>query len=168
MDSVMTTPEQRATAFREVMAGVCTPVSVVTAMDGDRPHGTTVSAFASLSLNPPMVLVALDRASELLALVRRSDRFGVNVLADGQSALAKQFARKGSAKFHGVRWCPAGGLPRLDGASGWLACEVSGLVDGGDHVIAIGAILDADARGTAPLTYHQRRFGTHTAFRGQP
>lgn len=164
----MATPEQRATAFREVMAGVCTPVSVVTAMDGDRPHGTTVSAFASLSLNPPMVLVSLDRESDLLALVRRTDRFGVNVLADTQSELAKQFARKGSAKFHGVEWGPASGLPRLDGASGWLACAVSSLVDGGDHVIAIGEILDAETRDTAPLTYHQRRFGTHTAFRGQP
>ncbi len=50
------------TAFRDVMAGVCTPVTVVTALDGDRPHGTTVSAFASLSMAPPMVLVALDRA----------------------------------------------------------------------------------------------------------
>ncbi len=57
--------------FRDAMATVCTPVAVVTAMDGERPHGTTVSAFASLSVDPPMVLVALDARSDLLTLVRR-------------------------------------------------------------------------------------------------
>lgn len=70
--------------FRKVMASVVTPVSVVTAMSGGEgdglPHRTTVSAFASLSMNPPMVLVSLDRASDLLALVRQTGRFGVNVL----------------------------------------------------------------------------------------
>ena len=66
--------------FREVMAGVATPVTVVTAMSDGPPHGTTVSAFASLSMNPPMVLVSLDRGSELLSLIQESRRFGVNVL----------------------------------------------------------------------------------------
>ncbi|MGH3249709.1 MAG: flavin reductase family protein, partial [Trebonia sp.] len=63
-------------AFRAVMATVCTPVSVVTAMAGDRPHGSTVSAFASLSLNPPMVLVSLDLSSDLLRHIRDSGAFG--------------------------------------------------------------------------------------------
>jgi flavin reductase (DIM6/NTAB) family NADH-FMN oxidoreductase RutF len=66
--------------FREVMAGVATPVTVVTAMSDGLPHGTTVSAFASLSMNPPMVLVSLDRGSELLSLIQESRRFGVSVL----------------------------------------------------------------------------------------
>lgn len=67
--------------FRQVLGGVPTPVSVVTTMGGGRPHGTTVSAFCSLSLEPPLVPVALDRASDLLALVRRTQRFAVNLLA---------------------------------------------------------------------------------------
>jgi flavin reductase (DIM6/NTAB) family NADH-FMN oxidoreductase RutF len=149
--------------FREVMAGVATPVSVVTASAGGRPHGTTVSAFASLSMDPPMVLVSLDRASDLLALVREAGGFGVNVLGADQSALALAFARKGSDKFDGVPWGTDHGLPRLQGAPGWLACEVAGLVDGGDHVIALGVVVCADTLTGQPLTYHGRVFGTHTA-----
>ena len=151
-------------SFRDVMAGVATPVSVVTAMVGGQPHGTTVSAFASLSMDPPMVLVALDRGSDLLALVRRTRRFGVNVLASTQSALALAFARKGgSAKFDGASWHVDGGVPRLPEALGWLVCEVAELVDGGDHVVVLGLVVAADTAGGLPLTYHGRVFGTHAA-----
>lgn len=148
-------------AFREVMAGVCTPVCVVTALSDGRPHGTTVSAFASLSLRPPMVLVALDRESDLLALIRASHRFGVNVLGSSQAPLASVFARKGRDKFAGVAWRPDHGLPRLEGAIGWLACDVGSVVPGGDHIVALGYVRVAERSAGAPLTYHQRRYGTH-------
>ena len=151
--------------FREVMASVCTPVSVVTALDGDRPHGTTVSAFTSLSLDPPMVLVALDRGSDLLAIVARTGRFGLNVLGGAQSALALTFARKGSAKFTGVPWDVEGGVPRIPGAGGFLACAVDDLVEGGDHVVVLGGVLAAETVAGPPLTYHGRVFGTHAALR---
>lgn len=147
--------------FREVMAGVATPVSVVTALEDGAPHGTTVSAFASLSMAPPMVLVALDRQSDLLALVRRTGRFGVNVLGSAQSALAMSFARKGSGKFNGVRWVADHGVPRLTGVPGWLVCDVAELVDGGDHVIVLGTVRAAETADDLPLTYHRRSFGTH-------
>lgn len=150
------------TAFREVMAGVCTPVSVVSGMDGDRPHGTTVSAFASLSMTPPMVLVSLDRGSDLLRLVQSTGRFGVNILASNQHKLALVFARKGADKFAGVDWSLRHGLPRLHGASGWLACELAQLVPGGDHLIALGTVVDAQVMAAPPLTYHARVFGTHS------
>lgn len=153
-----------ADRFREVMAGVATPVSVVTSMAGGLPHGTTVSAFASLSMAPPMVLVSLDRGSDLLALVRESGCFGVNVLGSTQSALALAFARKGgTGKFSGVPWEVDSGLPRLPGAPGWLACEVASLVDGGDHVVALGTVVAAETLDGQPLTYHGRVFGTHAA-----
>ena len=162
----MTAPEELRDAFIEVMAGVPAPVSVVTAMDGDRPHGTTVSAFTSLSLVPPMILLSLDRRSDLLKLLRDGGPFGVNVLASGQSALAKAFARKSTAKFDGIAWHREDNLPRLEGISGWLACELSSLVDGGDHVIALGTVVTAQPGNPAPLTYHARTFGTHIAFSG--
>lgn len=150
--------------FRDVMAGVATPVSVITALSADGlPHGTTVSAFASLSMSPPMVLVSLDRGSDLLALIRDTGRYGVNVLGSTQSALALSFARKGPDKFADVDWDNDHGLPRLPGAPGWLACEVASLVDGGDHVIALGTVLAAGTADGAPLTYHSRIFGTHSA-----
>jgi flavin reductase (DIM6/NTAB) family NADH-FMN oxidoreductase RutF len=153
-----------ADRFRKMMAGVATPVSVVTSMNDGQPHGTTVSAFASLSKTPPMVVVALDRTSDLLALIRKCGRFGVNVLGADQAQLALAFARKGgTGKFDGVHWEPDHGLPRLPGATGWLACETAVLVDGGDHVLALGTVLAAETAKGLPLTYHDRIFGTHTA-----
>lgn len=149
--------------FREVMAGVATPVSVVTTLSDGRPHGTTVSAFASLSMTPPMVLVSLDRGSDLLTLVRRSGRFGLNVLGTHQTALALAFAKKGIDKFTGVLWDEEDGLPRLPGAPGWLSCDVADLVDGGDHVVVLGAVRTAETATGKPLTYHARVFGTHAA-----
>ena len=70
--------------FREVMAGVATPVAVVTTLAGGRPHGTTVSAFASLSLAPPMVMVALDERSDLLRQLAAGSPLGLTVLAGGE------------------------------------------------------------------------------------
>jgi len=149
--------------FREVMSRVCTPVAVVTAFDGERPHGTTVSAFTSLSMTPPMVLVSLDRGSDLLAIIRETGTFGVNVLAHQQADVALQFARKGADKFDGVDWTADAGLPRLTGSSGWLACTSESLVDGGDHVIALGNVVATGHTSADPLTYHARIFGTHRA-----
>ncbi len=157
-------PQVMQGVFRDVMAAVCTPVSVVTAMADGLPHGTTVSAFASLSMEPPMVLVSLNRSSELLDMVRESGRFGLNVLSSGQSTLALKFATKGGVgKFAGVRWDVEAGVPRLPGAGGFLACDVTEVVEGGDHVIVLGLVRAADTVSGQPLTYHGRVFGTHAA-----
>ena len=150
--------------FRSTLASVCAPVTIVTAMDGDRPHGTTVSAFSSLSLDPPLVMVALDRGSDLLAIVRGTRHFGVNLLAHPQEEVALRFAQKGREKFDGVPWRAEQGMPRLADAGGWLACELRDLVDGGDHEIAIGVVLAAEPLAGAPLVYQNRQFGTHSYF----
>lgn len=155
-----------ADGFREVMAGVCTPVAVVTTIAGGLPHGTTVSAFASLSLAPPMVMVALDRGSDLLGRLEVGGPLGLTVLAGGESGLAQVFARKGADKFAGVPWDLDAGAPRLRGQGGWLGCTVSGLVPGGDHVIVLAEVRRADPGTGTPLTYHARTFGTHVAAAG--
>ena len=159
----MTTTEHDVqTSFKEVMASVATPVSIVTAIAGGLPYGTTVSAFASLSMNPPMVLVSLDRGSETLELIRESGRFGLNILGAHQAATALSFAKKGGVgKFHGTRWDLDHDLPRIPGAPGWIACTVADLVDGGDHVIALGNVDAAELTDGSPLVYHGRLFGTH-------
>lgn len=147
--------------FLDVMGGVCTPVSVITSLEGGRPHGTTVSAFGSLSLRPPMVMVALDEQSELLSIIRRTRRFGVNILSRGQSELAMTFAGKGVSKFSGVDWTERSGLPALHSTAGWLACECADLVTGGDHTIVLGSVIGARPAVAPPLIYHRRLFGTH-------
>lgn len=152
-------------AFRDVMAAVASPVVVVTALDGNRPHGTTVSAFTSLSLTPPMVLVSLEERSHLLAVVRRSGRFGLNVLNVHQADLASAFARSGPDKFDGVSWFRSGGMPRLRDAAAWIAAEVADSVVAGDHTVLLAHVMAAEPgeESLRPLTYHRRSFGPHTA-----
>ena len=147
--------------FKAAMGAVCTPVSVVTSFDGARPHGTTVSAFCSLSLQPPMVLVALDEASALLRVLRRSNRFGLNVLSHAQDGIAGKFAAKGDDKFNDVTWESRSGAPHIAGSACWFACDVEQLVAGGDHTIVIGRVVASEHADLLPLTYHRRAFGTH-------
>jgi flavin reductase (DIM6/NTAB) family NADH-FMN oxidoreductase RutF len=154
--------------FRELMAGVCAPVTIVTAAADGVPYGTTVSAFASLSLRPPMVTVALDRGCRLLPRVTATGRFGVNVLGSTQDDVALEFARRGATdRFAGVEWHLDHGLPRLAAAPGWLACDLSSVVPGGDHLLLLGTVTQARATAAAPLVYGHRTFGTHSAYQSR-
>ena len=88
--------------FRDLMAAVCAPVTVVTAADHDGPHGATVSSLASVSLQPPLISIALDRRSNLLTRILGSGRFGVSVLGCAQDHVATLFASRGADRFHGA------------------------------------------------------------------
>jgi flavin reductase (DIM6/NTAB) family NADH-FMN oxidoreductase RutF len=154
--------------FLAAMAEVCAPVTVVTSIHDGLPHGTTVSAFASLSLRPPMVVVALDRSSELLSMLKVTGRFGVNILHSSQHLVAVRFAAKGGDKFRGVAWTETDGLPRLNDTIGWLACRVDDFVGGGDHVLIPAVVERAFAAPGAPLAYHRRVFGTHSGSAARP
>jgi flavin reductase (DIM6/NTAB) family NADH-FMN oxidoreductase RutF len=156
-------PEVSPELFKAVMGAVCTPVTVVTAFDGDRPHGTTVSAFCALSLTPPMVMVALDGNSNLLQLLEASPRFGVNILGNAQDAVANKFAVKGNDKFDGVDWVPRTGAPYIRDSACWFACEIEKLVPGGDHTVVLAHVIETEHLDQLPLTYHRRQFGTHTS-----
>lgn len=150
------------------MAGVCSPVTVVTTTtDEQLPHGTTVSAFASLSLDPPMISVALDKRSGLLQVIRQVGRFGVNVLSDGQQDLAARFAQSGVDRFAGTAWEFEHGLPRLAGAGTWIVCDLADATAGGDHMLLLGNVRYATRTTKAPLVYAQRTFGTHSALAPQ-
>jgi flavin reductase (DIM6/NTAB) family NADH-FMN oxidoreductase RutF len=154
-------------AFRDVMAAVCAPVTVVTTAD-DGPFGTTVSAFASLSLRPPMISVALDRDSRLLRPVLRTGRFGVNVLGHGQDETARLFAHPSADRFASAEWHYDHHLPRLSGAPGWLVCDLAKDVKAGDHVLLLGAVSESETRTAPPLVYAHRKYGTHSGFRTRP
>lgn len=145
--------------FREVMARMCTQVSVVTAIAGGIPQGSTVSAFASLSMGSPIALISLDRSCDLLAMIGKSASFGLNVLGSSQSRLALNFARKGGVgKFANVRWDVEAEAPRLPGAGGFLACDVASF-----DVLILGLVRGADTAPGSPLTYYGCVFGTHAA-----
>src|SRR5919198_41150 len=119
--------------FRDLMAGVCAPVTVVTTADAEGPHGATVSSLASVSLRPALLSIALDRRSSLLSRIVATGRFGVNVLSAAQAELATAFASRGLERFGGTAWSSSRGLPRLEGTAGWAACELWQTVEAGDH-----------------------------------
>jgi flavin reductase (DIM6/NTAB) family NADH-FMN oxidoreductase RutF len=145
-------------AFREALSRVPAPVTIVTTSADERSHGTTVSAFSSLSADPPLVLVALDHSSDLLELLRASGRFAVNLLAAGQEEIGLVCARKGTGKLDCVEWRPEHGLPRIEGAAAWLVCEIHELLPGGDHVIVVGLVTACETRDVDALVYRHRRF----------
>lgn len=128
--------------YRSVIGHFATGVAVITAAGEDGPAGMTTNALCSLSLDPILLLVCFDNRARTLGVVRESGRFGVNVLRAGQDALAGVFASKAShpEKFEGVGWSEEAGVPVLDGALAWLACELRETFPGGDHTIGIGAV----------------------------
>jgi flavin reductase (DIM6/NTAB) family NADH-FMN oxidoreductase RutF len=144
--------------FRETLSRVPSPVTIVTTLADGRAHATTVSAFTSLSADPPLVLVALDRKSDLLELLHRTGRFAINLLACDQADIGLDCAKKGEDKLASVRWQPEDGLPRIEDAAAWLSCEVDQILPGGDHEIVIGLVTACDTGTDEPLVYHRRRF----------
>jgi flavin reductase (DIM6/NTAB) family NADH-FMN oxidoreductase RutF len=131
--------------LRRVMSRWATGVAVVTSRDETGPRGATTNALTSLSLEPPLVLVALDRGSNTLRAVQTSGRFCVNVLAAGQEELARRFATKqsGEEKLAGVPHDLAEGMPVLHGVVSWLVCALERELEGGDHAILVGRPLEA-------------------------
>lgn len=147
--------------FREAMAHVSAPVTIVTTTVDGEPHGSTVSAFASLSVTPPMVLVALDNRGALVGQVREAGRLAVNVLAADQSALAIRFATRGlQDRFAGIDWAFDDGLPRLAGTSAFLRCDRVTFEPGGDHTVLLATVAAAESSDVDALTYYLRGFGS--------
>ena len=153
--------------FRRAMANVAAPVSVVTTDVGGTPVGATVSAFDSLSMQPPLMTVALQRSSRLLSWLTTGARLGVNVLGSTQAAVAMRFARHDLDRFAGVTWSLVDGAPRLEGTHAWIVLDVLERLPAGDHVV-IGAVVSAERGIGAPLTYHDRIFGTHRPQPSEP
>lgn len=148
-------------AFKDAMSQLAAAVAIVTTGTDDAPHGTTVSAFMSLSLEPPMVLVSLDKRSSLLAQLGVGAPIGINVLSTEQNALARRFASKRVDRFAGVEWAVADGAPKLVGDHTWVAGTVGRIIEAGDHFLVLVDVHSADVNTNCPLLYWQREFGTH-------
>ena len=149
--------------YRQIIGQFATGVAIVTCNGPDGPTGLTTNAITSVSLEPLLLLVCFDNGSRTLPAVRASRRFAVNVLRAGQEDLARVFASKRVAreKFDAVTHMDAHGVPILDGALAWLACDLTELHEAGDHTIGIGAIthMDADPDGE-PLVWFRGEYGT--------
>ncbi len=148
--------DERSRRFRTAVGGFATGVCVITSRTSRGPTGLTVNAFASLSLDPLLVIVCFDKTSRTLAAAQASGRVAVNVLAAGQGALAERFATKGSEeeKFSGVGWSEHAGEPVLDGVVAWFAGPLRELLPGGDHLIGVIEVEEFDATGGEPLVFH--------------
>lgn len=146
--------------FRRVLGHVPTSVCVVTASTADGPVGVTVGSFASVSLDPPLVVFYAGAASATAAALIAAGRYCVNVLSDAQHEVCGVFARRGADRFASCAWEPgANGAPRLAGALAWIECEVESALPAGDHVAVLGrvSVLHASAESTLPLVFHRGR-----------
>lgn len=151
-----------AETFRNTLAKFASGVTVVTTatVDGSK-HGLTVSAFSSLSLTPPYILVCIDKRSGSIAAIESSQKFGVNILSSDQSHLSNRFASRLEDKFDGVSWnLGTLGVPLLEGALGQIECRLAQVADGGDHVIVIGEVQSAQVNSDKqPLLYFSGQYG---------
>jgi flavin reductase (DIM6/NTAB) family NADH-FMN oxidoreductase RutF len=147
--------------FRQVMAHFASGVTVVTSVSESRFTGITVSSFASLSLQPMLVLVAIDHRAGSHAAITASGRFAVNILSEGQEYLSRRFASADAAKFtEGTYTLSPNGVPLLNGALAQIECVLHSALPGGDHTIFVGEVTAAAVNDTRPLLYY--RSGYHT------
>jgi flavin reductase (DIM6/NTAB) family NADH-FMN oxidoreductase RutF len=144
-------------SFRKAMSAVPTGVTVVTAMGGENPSGMTANAVVSLSASPPMMLACLDREARTLSSVRGAGRFLINVLAADQEEIARRFATKDPEpeKWQDVAWALEEGAPRIAGCVAWIRCDLHDLIDGGDHLIVTGAVLETEVTDREPLLFYR-------------
>lgn len=148
-------------AMRRGMGGFASGVTVVTAIDSGDPVGFACQSFASLSLDPPLVLFCAGRQGRSWARVRAAGRFCVNVLGEDQVDLCGRFGSTDGQRFAGLDWeRSAWGAPALPGALLRVHCSLEDVHHGGDHDIAVGRVLGLDLRPDGrPLIFHRGRFG---------
>ena len=148
--------------FRRVCGRFATGITVVSVLDcNGRPHGITVNSFASVSLDPPLVMVSLSLRNSALEHFLESAHFGINVLADDQEHHSRRFAKHGEDRFEGVNWQGAeSGAPLIDGALAHLECARERWFEAGDHAVLIGQVLRAGCREGRPLLYFQSGYAS--------
>jgi flavin reductase (DIM6/NTAB) family NADH-FMN oxidoreductase RutF len=141
--------------FREVCGRFATGVCVITSLGPNGPSGLTANAVTSLSLQPPLMIVCFDRGARTLAAVEHSGTFAIHFLAHDQEDTAARFASKDpeEKKFEDLRWSARSGVPVLEGCLAVLACRLTELHPGGDHLIGIGEVTDLWSSEGEPLVF---------------
>ncbi|MEU6841691.1 flavin reductase [Streptomyces sp. NPDC046716] len=143
-------PDQVRGVHRKFITGV----TVVTTDDNGTPKGLAVNAFSSISLDPPMVLVCVQRSSSTHPALHRSTHLGISILAADQLDVAKTFASKNENKFADISWTPGThGAPLIDGSSAQLEVEIAERLEVGSHTVFTGRVTSARHDERAPLVY---------------
>jgi flavin reductase ActVB len=158
--TALSDPSVAPATYRAALSRFASGVTVVTSRDATgHDYGMTVSAFSSLSLSPPLVLVCIDRAAAWHAAIEHSASFVVHVLANTQEGFSRRFASERADKFDGlVLERTAHGVLRLPDALATLECRITARHVEGDHTIVVGAVEHAEVREGEPLLYHRGRY----------
>ncbi|MCU0625717.1 MAG: flavin reductase family protein [Gemmatimonadaceae bacterium] len=143
--------------FRATLGRFASGITIVTAVDADgRDHGMTVSAFTSLSLEPPLVLTCIARNASVFAALTAATHIGINILAADQEPLSRRFASRDGDRFDGVGYVRGDtGVALLADALANLECRVLERHDGGDHVILVAQVEHAQVREGQPILYYR-------------
>jgi flavin reductase (DIM6/NTAB) family NADH-FMN oxidoreductase RutF len=160
---VMGKADIESRTFRRMMGRFPTGVTVVAARNVDgEPYGLTVNSFTSVSLDPPLVLVCIDRKANSHDPLLASDTFAVSILAAHQADIAARFADAPSdERFHDLPWeAGPNGDPILEGAAAWVACSVWESHGAGDHTILVGRVESLGEGDADALVFHRSRYGT--------
>jgi flavin reductase len=161
-------PEADEAAYRRAVGHFATGVTVVTTRLGTFDHAMTASAFTSVSLEPVLVLVCVDKEARFRDAVVESGTWAASILSAADRRAAEWFATKGRPLVGQLDRYPhhpgLTGAPLLDGALAWLECRTRAVYDGGDHDIVLGSVLVAKEgeRDASALLYHRGRYGTTT------
>jgi len=141
--------------LRQVMGHFATGVTIITTLNKDgQLHGLTANAFTSVSLEPALLLISVDKKAESWPAFEESRVFTVNILGEGQEALSRKFAVSGGNKFEGVAYrIGANGAPILEGVLSYIECTLYAAYEGGDHSLYLGAIQQAEIREGKPLLF---------------
>jgi flavin reductase (DIM6/NTAB) family NADH-FMN oxidoreductase RutF len=147
--------------FRRVLGHFATGVTIITTTDAEgRPTGLTVSAFCSVSLDPPQILVCIDHKSQSYPALRDGDRFAVNILGSDHESVSRRFATTRLDKFDGVPFTRGTlGVPLIDGALAQLECRTVSRHVEGDHTILVGRVDEACHGAGEPLLYYRGKYG---------
>ncbi len=145
-------------SFRSVLGRFASGITIITSIDVEgRDVGMTASAFSSVSLQPPLIQVCVDRTASMFEALLHGDRFGVNVLAAEQEALSRRFAAvESSHRFEGIGYSRGdSGVVLLEDALAHIECRMASRMEAGDHMIFIGEVERANARDARPLLYYR-------------
>ncbi|WP_374990729.1 p-hydroxyphenylacetate 3-hydroxylase reductase component [Acinetobacter rudis] len=153
MDGMTIDPMQ----FRRALGNFATGVTIITAQNAQGEKvGVTANSFNSVSLDPPLILWSIDKKSSSFSVFEETTHFAVNILSGSQIDLSNKFSRRNVDKFEGTSYqLGAGQAPLLDHCSAVFECERHQIIEGGDHWIMIGKVVNFHDEGRSPLVYHQ-------------